>query len=182
MGRRPRASHVFEPADRRGEGTRAPRRREHVRQERLHTTLLGEKVPAVYVKASGHDLAAIEPEGHTGLDLDALRRLRILRTLDDDAMAGELLARRFDPRAAAPSIEALLHVFTRAKFVDHTHADAILALTNQPGGEARVREALGERVVLDYVKPGFPACQSRGGCIRPSRRDARASCLPNTAS
>ena len=125
------------------------------------TNLFGESVPAVYVKASGRDLAAIEPEGHTGLDLDALRRLRILPALDDDAMTGELLARRFDARAAAPSIEALLHAFTSAKFVDHTHADAILALTNQSNGKERVREALGGNVVfLDYAKPGFPLAKA----------------------
>ena len=125
------------------------------------STILGEKTPAVYVKASGRDLATIEPEGHTGLDLDALRRLRILPALDDDAMTGELLARRFDARAAAPSIEALLHAFTSAKFVDHTHADAILALTNQSNGKERVREALGGNVVfLDYAKPGFPLAKA----------------------
>ena len=127
----------------------------------VFSTILGEKIPAVYVKASGRDLAAIEPEGHTGLDLDALRRLRILPALDDDAMTGELLARRFDARAAAPSIEALLHAFTSAKFVDHTHADAILALTNQSNGKERVREALGGNVVfLDYAKPGFPLAKA----------------------
>ena len=125
------------------------------------STILGEKTPAVYVKASGRDLATIEPEGHTGLDLDALRRLRILPALDDDAMTGELLARRFDARAASPSIEALLHAFTSAKFVDHTHADAILVLTNQSNGKERVREALGGNVVfLDYAKPGFPLAKA----------------------
>ena len=127
----------------------------------VFSTILGEKIPAVYVKASGRDLATIEPEGHTGLDLDALRRLRILPALDDDAMTGELLARRFDARAASPSIEALLHAFTSAKFVDHTHADAILVLTNQSNGKERVREALGGNVVfLDYAKPGFPLAKA----------------------
>jgi rhamnose utilization protein RhaD (predicted bifunctional aldolase and dehydrogenase)/NAD(P)-dependent dehydrogenase (short-subunit alcohol dehydrogenase family) len=127
----------------------------------VFTNLLGERVPAVYVKASGYDLAAIGPEGHTGLDFDALRRLRALSDLDDGAMAAELLAKRFDARAASPSIEALLHVFVPAKYVDHTHAGAILTLTNQTGGEARVREALGEKAVyLGYIRPGFPLAKA----------------------
>ena len=138
----------------------------------VFTDLVGERIRAIYVKASGHDLAAIEPEGHTALELDALRRLRALSSLDDGAMAAELLARRFDARAASPSIEALLHVFIDAKYVDHTHADAILALTNQIGGEARLRDALGGNLLaLAYVRPGFPlartvadALAKRPGC------------------
>jgi rhamnose utilization protein RhaD (predicted bifunctional aldolase and dehydrogenase)/NAD(P)-dependent dehydrogenase (short-subunit alcohol dehydrogenase family) len=120
------------------------------------TDLLGDTVPVIYVKASGHDLARIEPAGLSGLDLDALRRLRSLSQLADDTMAVELRSKLFDARATAPSIEALLHVFIPAKYIDHTHANAILALTNQPDGKKHVREAMGEKViVLDYVKPGF---------------------------
>ena len=49
-----------------------------------------------------------------------------------------------------------MHAFLPARYIDHTHADAILALTNQRGGGALVREALGDGVVvLDYVEPGF---------------------------
>jgi rhamnose utilization protein RhaD (predicted bifunctional aldolase and dehydrogenase)/NAD(P)-dependent dehydrogenase (short-subunit alcohol dehydrogenase family) len=120
------------------------------------TNRLRETVPALYVKASGHDLATIEPEGLPGLDLDYLRKLRALDALDDEAMANELRTHLFDARSATPSLETLVHAFLPAKFVDHTHADAVLALTNQRGGEAIVREALGDDViVLGYVRPGF---------------------------
>jgi rhamnose utilization protein RhaD (predicted bifunctional aldolase and dehydrogenase)/NAD(P)-dependent dehydrogenase (short-subunit alcohol dehydrogenase family) len=117
---------------------------------------LGEQVPALYVKASGHDLATIEPEGLPGLDLGYLRRLRALPRLDDEAMANELRTHLFDARSATPSVETLVHAFLPARYVDHTHADAVLALTNQTGGERVVREALGDQVVvLGYVRPGF---------------------------
>ena len=130
------------------------------------TDLLGESIPAVYVKASGHDLATIEPEGHSGLDADALRRLQHLSHLDDDAMALELRSKLFDPRSSAPSIEALLHAFIPAKYIDHTHADAILALTNQRDGNEHVREALGDDViVLDYSKPGFSLAKAAGAAF-----------------
>jgi rhamnulose-1-phosphate aldolase/alcohol dehydrogenase len=121
-----------------------------------HTNILGERVPAIYVKASGFDLAAIEPEGHSGLDLLSLKKLRALDDLSDEAMMDEFRARLFNPHAATPSLETLVHAFLPAKFVDHTHADAILALANQPQGEKLLREALGDEVtVLPYIRPGF---------------------------
>jgi rhamnose utilization protein RhaD (predicted bifunctional aldolase and dehydrogenase)/NAD(P)-dependent dehydrogenase (short-subunit alcohol dehydrogenase family) len=119
-------------------------------------TVYGTGVPAVFVKASGHDLAGIEPEGHTGLVLDTVRSLRSLSDLSDDRMMDAIRLSLLDPRAPAPSIEALLHAFLSPAYIDHTHADSILALTNQHGGKSIVREALGKDViVLEYVKPGF---------------------------
>jgi rhamnose utilization protein RhaD (predicted bifunctional aldolase and dehydrogenase)/NAD(P)-dependent dehydrogenase (short-subunit alcohol dehydrogenase family) len=117
---------------------------------------LGEQVPALYVKASGYNLTDIEPEGHSAVDLEFLKRLRALDDLSDNAMADEFRAHLFNPHAPTPSIETLAHAFLPHKFIDHTHADAVLALTNQSDAAERVREAVGEDVlVLDYVKPGF---------------------------
>lgn len=120
------------------------------------TGVTGETARAVYVKKSGKDLACVEPGDHVGLDLAYLERLRALEDLADDVMADELLLHRLVVRSGRPSIEALLHAFLPGTFIDHTHADAILALTNQPDGERIVREALGDDVlVLPYVRPGF---------------------------
>ncbi len=120
------------------------------------TNRLGETIPALHVKASGHDLATLQPEGLPGLDLAYLRKLRALPALDDDAMANELRTHLFDARSATPSVETLVHAFVPETFVDHTHADAILALTNRENGARVVRDALGDDViVLDYVRPGF---------------------------
>jgi rhamnose utilization protein RhaD (predicted bifunctional aldolase and dehydrogenase)/NAD(P)-dependent dehydrogenase (short-subunit alcohol dehydrogenase family) len=120
------------------------------------TNVLGERVRALYVKASGYNLVNIEPEGHSAVDLEFLKRLRVLKDLSDTAMADEFRAHLFNPHAATPSIETLAHAFLPHKFIDHTHADAMLALTNQGDAAKRVQEALGEDViVLDYVKPGF---------------------------
>ena len=118
--------------------------------------VLGETIPAIYVKASGCDLAGITPQGYAPLDLNYLRRLRKLESLPDDRMANEFRTHVLDCRAPSPSIETLAHAFLPAKYVDHTHADAILALTNQVNGAERVPEALGEEIiVLPYVRPGF---------------------------
>ncbi len=120
------------------------------------TNILGERIPAIFVKASGHDLANIEPEGHSGLDLYYLQQLRTLSELSDETMVNELLTHRFNAQVATPSIETLMHAFIPPKYIDHTHADAILALTNQIDGEKTVRDALGSDViVLEYFKPGF---------------------------
>jgi rhamnulose-1-phosphate aldolase/alcohol dehydrogenase len=71
-------------------------------------------------------------------------------------MVAEQRRALLDPSAPTPSIETLLHAFLPAKFVDHSHADAILALTNQPDGEARVRALFGDRVGwVPYTMPGF---------------------------
>ena len=120
------------------------------------TNLLGETLRAIYVKASGYDMAFIEPHGYSGLDLDYLNKLHALSALSDADMVNEFRTHLLDARSATPSIETLVHVFIPHKFVDHTHADAILALTNQMDGEKLVRDALGESVaILGYVPPGF---------------------------
>jgi rhamnose utilization protein RhaD (predicted bifunctional aldolase and dehydrogenase)/NAD(P)-dependent dehydrogenase (short-subunit alcohol dehydrogenase family) len=125
------------------------------------TNVLGERFPALFVKASGYNLADIEPQGHSAVELEFLRRLRVLEDLSDAAMADEFRAHLFHPHAATPSIETLAHAFLPHKFIDHTHADAMLALTNQDEARKRVHEALGEDVlILDYVKPGFKLAQA----------------------
>src|SRR5262249_12543344 len=62
--------------------------------------------------------------------------------------------------APAPSIETILHGLMPAKFVDHTHADAVLSVTNTKDGEKRIREIYGKRcVVIPYLMPGFDLAQ-----------------------
>jgi rhamnulose-1-phosphate aldolase/alcohol dehydrogenase len=118
--------------------------------------LLGEEVAAIFVKGSGWNLDSIAPEGLPGMRLEALRRLRRLAALSDEEMVNQLRIHLLRADAPTPSVEALLHAFLPAKFVDHSHADAILALTNRPDGEAVVREVYGERVgIVPYVMPGF---------------------------
>ncbi len=121
----------------------------------LHN-ILGEAVPAIFVKASGYDMAQIGPCGFPALDLDAIKKLRLLKELSDRAMLDELCIRLLRAADPAPSIETLAHAFIPQKFIDHTHADAVLALTNQAGGEQRIAEALGSGVaIVPYVTPGF---------------------------
>lgn len=130
------------------------------------TNALGEAVPAIFVKASGWDMATIEPDRHPAVDLEYLRRLRAVADLTDEAMINELRTHLFDHRAPTPSLETIVHAFLPHKFVDHTHADAILTLTNQAGGKGHVQAALGDDViVLDYVAPGFKLARAVADAI-----------------
>src|SRR6266403_1825611 len=122
------------------------------------TTLVGERVEALFVKGSGWDLVAIEPPGLPAVDLVHLRKLRALAELSDEEMVNQLRTHLFDAGAPNPSVETLLHAFLPHRFIDHTHADVALVVTNQPRDEAAamVREAFGPRwAIVPYVMPGF---------------------------
>ena len=120
------------------------------------TDLLGKEIEAIYVKASGQNMACTSPNGYTGLDLGYLKKLRSLSALTDVEMSNCFRTHLLDSNAATPSIETLVHVFVPGKFVDHTHPDAILAISNQTDGEIRLREALGDTVtLLRYYPSGF---------------------------
>ncbi len=118
--------------------------------------LYGNAIDVLFIKQSGCNLASIEPAEFPAASLESLRRLRELDALDDDAMVAELRRSLLDPTGPGPSVEALLHAFLPQRFVDHSHANAILALTNQPDGEARIAAVLGDRVAwVPYARPGF---------------------------
>ena len=105
--------------------------------------LFGDEVELLYVKGSGWDLATIEPAGFAPVRMDVLLALAALEELSDAEMARELRAATVDP-AAPPSVEAILHAILPYRFVDHTHPDALISVTNTPSGRAR-RGALRRR-------------------------------------
>src|SRR5438132_4470409 len=98
--------------------------------------LLGEQVAVLCVKGSGSDMATIEPAGLPAVRLDRLRKLRARAALADEDMVRVQRESLIEPTAPTPSVESLLHAFLPHKFVDHTHADSILSLSDQPDGEA----------------------------------------------
>lgn len=116
----------------------------------------GEPVPTLWVKGSGWDLATIEPPGFAPLRLEPVRRLADLDELSDTEMVNQLRIHLLDASAPNPSVEAILHALLPQRAVLHSHADAVLALTNTADGDARVRDLWGNRVVVvPYVMPGF---------------------------
>jgi len=116
----------------------------------------GDSVDLCYVKGSGWDLATIERAGFSPVRMDALIKMSKLATMSDEDMVLQQRAAMTNPNAPAASIEAILHAILPFKFVDHSHANAISALTCNADGEARVKEIYGSRVIIvPYVMPGF---------------------------
>lgn len=110
----------------------------------------------LYVKGSGWDLSDIKKEGFAPVKMDALLAMAELESLSDSEMVAGQKAAMTDKSAPGPSIEAILHALIPFRFVDHTHADAVVTLTNTPGGEKIIRELYGEKMlVVPYVMPGF---------------------------
>jgi rhamnose utilization protein RhaD (predicted bifunctional aldolase and dehydrogenase)/NAD(P)-dependent dehydrogenase (short-subunit alcohol dehydrogenase family) len=120
------------------------------------TNRFGETENIIWVKASGFDLATMGEEGYTALTLEKVLRLAELNELSDQAMVNDLKVARLNPNAAGASIEAIVHALIPFKYVDHTHANAVLTISNTPNGLARLKEIYGENVLfLPYIKPGF---------------------------
>ncbi|MEM7011440.1 MAG: bifunctional aldolase/short-chain dehydrogenase [Verrucomicrobiota bacterium] len=137
------------------------------------TDFYGAETDVLYVKGSGWDLETIEAEGFAPVKMDALLKMGAMPELSDEDMVKHQRAAMLDPDAPNPSIEAILHAVIPFKYVDHTHANAILALTNNPNGEARVQEVFGNRViVVPYVMPGFILARTINELIKD--RDLRA--------
>lgn len=125
----------------------------------VKTTLVddtGQPVRVLCVKGSGWDLGRIEPAGLPAVRLDSLGALREREALSDEEMVNAQRIRLIDASAPNPSVETLLHGFLPHKFIDHSHADAILALVDQPDARSICKEVYGDRLaIVPYIKPGF---------------------------
>ena len=118
--------------------------------------VFGERVETLFVKGSGWDLISIEKEGFAPVDLNYLKRLSNLKKLSDSQMVAEQKSATLNPSAPSPSVEAILHALIPYKFVDHTHADAVLSISNTPNGQAKISKMYGEEIlIIPYVMPGF---------------------------
>ena len=110
----------------------------------------------LYVKGSGWNLDTIEKGGFSPVDLNALIAMAQRDSLTDTQMVAEQRSAMSDQSFPNPSIEAILHAIIPFDFVDHTHADAVVTLTNTPNGKELMEELYGENMLLiEYVMPGF---------------------------
>lgn len=118
--------------------------------------LVGKEEEILYVKGSGWDLATIEEEGFVPVRLDHMIELGKLESLSDPQMVNELKSNMTNASAPSPSVETILHALIPYKYVDHTHSDAIVTITNTPSGEERIKKIFGDKVIIvPYVMPGF---------------------------
>lgn len=121
-----------------------------------HKNFFGEVEHYLYVKGSGWDLATIERQGFAAVKMEVLLKMAQLPELSDSDMVKYQKAAMIDPAMPAPSVEAILHALIPHTFVDHTHADAIVCITNSPEGTEVIKTILGKRFLyLPYIMPGF---------------------------
>jgi rhamnulose-1-phosphate aldolase/alcohol dehydrogenase len=143
----------------------------------VETDFRGRPVRVMRIKGSGVDLKTVGPDGFPGIRLDDLEPLQERGAMADQEMVHYLVRCLVDPGSPRPSIETLLHGFLPAPHVDHTHADAILALTNTVDGRRHVREAFGEDAVwVPYLRPGFALSRRVAEAVRAAPR-ARCAVL-----
>lgn len=116
----------------------------------------GDEEEILYVKGSGWDLGTIEAPGFAPVRLSVPLRMAERETISDTDMVKNLRAGMLDSSAPTPSVETVLHAIIPFKFVDHTHADTVVAVMNTPGGAERMREIYGPNMlIVPYVMPGF---------------------------
>ena len=116
----------------------------------------GKKYEVLCVKGSGWDMADIEPEGLPAVKLEPLLAMKKKKYLSDEDMVSFQKKNLINIKSPNPSVETFLHAFLPFKYVDHTHSDAILNLTNRPGGLNFCKKIFGNKVsIVPYVMPGF---------------------------
>ena len=114
------------------------------------------KYDVLCVKGSGWDMGDIEPEGLPAVKLKPMLSMINKTKLSDHDMVNFQKRNLLDTKSPNPSVETFLHAFLPHKFVDHTHADAILDITNRPNSLEICKRIFGPKVgYVPYIMPGF---------------------------
>ena len=122
----------------------------------LEKDIDGKSYKVLCVKGSGWDMAEIEPEGLPAVKLDPLLSLKDKKKLSDEDMVAFQKRNLLNIKSPNPSVETFLHAFLPFKFVDHTHSDAIMEVTNRTNGLKFCKKIFGKKVsIIPYVMPGF---------------------------
>ena len=137
------------------------------------TDIFGDEVETLYIKGSGWDLKTIEKEGFSPVRMDSCLKLSALETLNDFEMVKQLRVALLDPAAPNGSIETLVHASIPYKFVDHTHADAVIVLTNSPEGKAKLQQTFPDFLILPYVMPGFDLAKQFDNAVKSAQLDGK---------
>ncbi len=123
----------------------------------VKSTVDGEEI--LYVKGSGWDLVSIKAEGFAPVKMKTLLKMAQMKNLSDTEMVTGQKAAMTDKTAPNPSVEAILHALIPFKVVDHTHADAIVTISNSQNGEKYIAELFPHFLIVPYVMPGFILAQ-----------------------
>ena len=133
------------------------------------------------VKGSGHDMATLPRDGFAAVRLAPLRKLLAREDVADADMVRVMRANLIDPMAPNPSVETMLHACLPHAYVDHTHATAVLSLTDQPNGRELCAEVFGGRIGhVPYHRPGFGLAKLAAKAFAANPR-SKAWCCTSTA-
>ena len=113
----------------------------------------GEEI--LYVKGSGWDLVSIKAEGFAPVKMSTLLDMAKLKSLSDSDMVTQQKAAMIEKSAPNPSVEAILHAIIPFKVVDHTHADAVVTISNSKNGLELIDQLFPNFLIIPYVMPGF---------------------------
>ena len=113
----------------------------------------GEEI--LYVKGSGWDLVSIKAEGFSPVKMSTLLEMAELEELSDSDMVSGQKKAMIDATAPNPSVEAILHALIPFKVVDHTHADAVVTISNSVNGEEHIAKLFPNFLIIPYIMPGF---------------------------
>ena len=119
----------------------------------LKSLIDGEEI--LFVKGSGWDLVSIKKEGFAPVKMKTLLEMAKQKELSDSDMVSRQKAAMIDKSAPNPSVEAILHAIIPFKFVDHTHADAIVTISNSKDGSKLIKQLYPDFLIVPYVMPGF---------------------------
>jgi rhamnulose-1-phosphate aldolase/alcohol dehydrogenase len=144
------------------------------RTERDHR---GRDTRVLRVKGSGSDLKSIQPKDFPGVRMDDILALLERDEVGDQEMVDYFAHALLEPASPRPSIETPLHGFLPAEAVIHTHADAIVSLTNNDRCPDVLAQVYGAEVIaLAYLRPGFPIAKQVARAFQ-SNPNARAILL-----
>jgi rhamnose utilization protein RhaD (predicted bifunctional aldolase and dehydrogenase)/NAD(P)-dependent dehydrogenase (short-subunit alcohol dehydrogenase family) len=116
----------------------------------------GEEYKIIYVKGSGSDLSSIGPKGFPAVKMSPLKRLMKKKFITDEEMVSFIRKNLIDHTAPNPSVETLVHAIINEKFVDHTHSNSILEITNRPDGLGLAKQLFSKNfIIIPYVMPGY---------------------------
>ncbi len=124
----------------------------------VKTEIDGENI--LLVKGSGWDLVSIKEEGFSPVKLQTLLDMAKLEKLSDSDMVSGQKEAMTNKSAPNPSVEAILHAIIPYKFVDHTHADAVVTISNSKNGESDIQKVFPNFLIVPYVMPGFILAQT----------------------
>lgn len=117
---------------------------------------LGDTHEVLYIKGSGQDLKTITAKGFSVLRLATLQKIAAQEHLEDLELVRLQQAAMIDYPVPTPSLEAVLHAIIPYTYVDHTHADAVVTITNTINGKDQIRNLFGQEVlIIPYVQAGF---------------------------